>query len=68
MSLRATLWHISAEHKIGVIFMEVVIKHYFATVPMTLCQEPVPIVLRDVVHRYLYISGVSGSVRSNVDS
>ena len=36
--------------------------------PMTLCQEPVPVVLHDVVHRYLYIFGVSGSGRSKVHS
>ena len=35
MSLNATFRHIFAEHQIGVIFMEVFAKHYFATVPMT---------------------------------
>ena len=33
MSLNATLWHIFVEHQMGVIFIGVVAKHYFATVP-----------------------------------
>ena len=35
MSLNATLWHNFGEHQIGVIFMRVVAKHYFATLPVT---------------------------------
>ena len=35
MSLNATLWYIFVKHQIDVIFMEVVAKHYIATVPIT---------------------------------
>ena len=35
MSLNSTLWHNFGEYQIGVIFMRVVAKHYFATLLMT---------------------------------
>ena len=35
MSLKATLWHIFMERQIGLVFMGIVAKHQFETVPMS---------------------------------
>ena len=35
MSLDATLWHIFEEHQVGIVFMGVFAKDWFATVPVT---------------------------------